>query len=127
MNKEEITPEEKLKQAAVKYAYETYRITPLKVKELFIEIATSEAAREYWKRDDYEKEMFRIEIARLQEEMISISGRIMYTEAEKEKYWQFECECGFSGYSVIASGGGQIADTGDYDDCRCPSCLNIID
>jgi hypothetical protein len=41
----------------------------------------------------------------------------------KERYFPVRCErCGFEGCSCDWDGGGQIADTGDYDDIYCPKC-----
>jgi hypothetical protein len=41
-----------------------------------------------------------------------------------ETHWyNAECEsCGWYGSSQYLDGGGQIADTGDYNDCYCPWC-----
>ena len=33
-------------------------------------------------------------------------------------------KCGWFGYNNELAGGGQIADTGDYDDARCPVCYS---
>ena len=40
----------------------------------------------------------------------------------KQTYFALECKCGWMGMSHLADGGGQIADTGDYDDLYCPKC-----
>lgn len=46
-----------------------------------------------------------------------------YTEEELKKWWIAVCpECKWSGLSRDCGGGGQIADTGDYDDPVCPEC-----
>jgi hypothetical protein len=38
-------------------------------------------------------------------------------------YYMAECSvCGWYGSSKYVGGGGQIADTGGYDDIRCPVC-----
>ena len=37
-------------------------------------------------------------------------------------FFTCECECGWWGSSEFLTGGGQIADTGDYSDCYCPVC-----
>lgn len=58
---------------------------------------------------------------------LKLLKRITYTEEEKEKYFEVECDCGFKGLSFLLLGGGQIADTGDYGDCYCPCCNEIID
>jgi hypothetical protein len=43
--------------------------------------------------------------------------------AEMKKYYFCECKlCGWRGSSQFAVGGHSIADTGDYDDIRCPIC-----
>lgn len=43
----------------------------------------------------------------------------------ESKFNTTECiECGWYGSSELLDGGGQIADTGDYDDCYCPVCGN---
>lgn len=42
------------------------------------------------------------------------------------KFWYAVCEhCGWRGSSEKLSGGGQIADTGDYGDCYCPQCESV--
>ena len=66
-------------------------------------------------------------IKTLQDTCIELSKRAFYTEEEKQKYWEFECECGFSGLSILVIGGHQIADTGDYGNCYCPCCGKIAD
>lgn len=41
-----------------------------------------------------------------------------------KKWWMGECPtCGWIGNTGFADGGGQIADTGDYDDPICPVCF----
>ena len=67
------------------------------------------------------------QVSDLQNTCIELSKRAIYTDEEKQKYWEFECECGFSGLSLLVLGGGQIADTGDYGDCYCPCCGKITD
>lgn len=66
------------------------------------------------------------QIKTLKETCIALSKRAEYSKEEKEKYWDFECECGLIGYSNILLGGGQIADTGDYGNTYCPCCNNNI-
>lgn len=66
------------------------------------------------------------QIKALKETCIELSKRAKYSKEEKEKYWDFECECGLIGYSKILLGGGQIADTGDYGNTYCPCCNNTI-
>lgn len=40
-----------------------------------------------------------------------------------ETYFPVECtNCGWKGWSHLANGGSQIADTGDYSDIYCPKC-----
>lgn len=40
-------------------------------------------------------------------------------------YYMCQCEkCGWMGMSYACAGGGQIADTGDYDDPLCPKCFS---
>jgi hypothetical protein len=58
---------------------------------------------------------------------IELSKRAIYTNDEKDKYWEFECECGFKGLSLLATGGSQIADTGDFGNCYCPCCGSDVD
>lgn len=44
---------------------------------------------------------------------------------DKHNYYFVKCEkCGWMGSSNLCAGGGQIADTGDYEDCLCPKCFN---
>jgi hypothetical protein len=46
-------------------------------------------------------------------------------EDVKNNFYTVKCEkCGWWGSSKFLEGGGQIADTGDYDDCYCPVCGN---
>ena len=41
------------------------------------------------------------------------------------KFWPCRCpKCGWEGMSNDASGGNQIADTGDYNDLVCPVCIS---
>lgn len=50
--------------------------------------------------------------------------RVEYTAEELSKWWPACCpKCGWRGLSRDAAGGGQIADTGDYDDIVCPECI----
>ncbi len=58
---------------------------------------------------------------------IELSKRANYSDEEKDKYWEFECECGLIGLSCILLGGEQIADTGDYGNAYCPCCGKIVD
>lgn len=38
-------------------------------------------------------------------------------------YYPAKCtDCGWTGSSELLDGGNAIADTGDYEDCRCPNC-----
>jgi len=40
------------------------------------------------------------------------------------RYFPVACpKCGWEGSSEHVEGGGQIADTGDYDDMFCPDCF----
>lgn len=66
-------------------------------------------------------------IKSLKSTCIDLSKQVVYTEKEKEDYWEIDCECGFKGLSLFALGGNQIADTGDYDDCHCPCCGSVLD
>jgi hypothetical protein len=75
---------------------------------------------------EFEKDMLEENVKTLKHTCIELSKRASYTEEEKEKYWEFECECGFTGLSMLVLGGGQIADTGDYGDCYCPCCEKIV-
>jgi hypothetical protein len=44
---------------------------------------------------------------------------------KKHNYYTAKCDkCDWWGSSKYLLGGGQIADTGDYDDCFCPVCGN---
>lgn len=44
---------------------------------------------------------------------------------DEKKWFPMECEvCGWIGSSEHSAGGGQIADTGDYDDPLCPCCFS---
>lgn len=50
-----------------------------------------------------------------------------YRDAPKDDvdkgYYTAECEkCDWWGNSKYLGGGGQLADSGDYDDCYCPVC-----
>ena len=67
------------------------------------------------------------QVSDLQNTCKELSKRAVYTEEEKDNYWEFECECGFTGYSMLVLGGSQIADTGDYGACYCPCCGNTVD
>lgn len=56
-------------------------------------------------------------------------AELSYTEASKSDkesgYYTAQCnECGWFGTSRLLLGGGQIGDTGDYDDVYCPVCEN---
>ena len=54
-----------------------------------------------------------------------LSYRPAPKEDKKEHYFTCECpKCGWWGSSKLLCGGGQIADTGDYDDAYCPVCNN---
>jgi hypothetical protein len=75
-----------------------------------------------WEIDDLKSQ-----IESLKDTCIELCKRVVYTDEEKDKYWEFECECGFRGLSLLANGGDQIADTGDYSDCSCPCCGKIVD
>ncbi len=45
---------------------------------------------------------------------------------KEQKFFTVEChKCGWWGSSELLEGGGQIADTGDFDDTYCPVCYNI--
>lgn len=47
-----------------------------------------------------------------------------YTADELQRWWPAKCpKCGWRGLSCDCSGGGQIADTGDYGDVECPQCV----
>ncbi len=47
-----------------------------------------------------------------------------YTKEDLKKWWPAVCPgCGWKGLSRDCYGGGQIADTGDYDDLSCPECV----
>ncbi len=43
------------------------------------------------------------------------------------EYWDAVClKCNWSGSSKDCQC-GQIADTGDYEDCRCPKCGEVVE
>lgn len=44
---------------------------------------------------------------------------------QEENYFDVDCECGWWGSSKWLLGGGEIADTGDHDDCYCPVCGRV--
>jgi hypothetical protein len=45
-----------------------------------------------------------------------------------QQYWPAFCPvCGWAGLSCECEGGQPIADTGDYDDVRCPVCACEVD
>lgn len=47
-----------------------------------------------------------------------------YTKDELAVFYPVFCpSCGWKGLSRDTAGGGQIADTGDYDDIYCPMCV----
>ena len=53
------------------------------------------------------------------------SYRYASDEDAKHNFYTAECSsCGWWGSSKLLDGGGQIADTGDYEDCYCPVCGN---
>ncbi|WP_448217493.1 hypothetical protein [Endozoicomonas sp. 2B-B] len=55
--------------------------------------------------------------------MKSTDGRNFVTDDNTGGFFVIDCECcGHVFNSKDAHGGGQIADTGDYDDCYCPKC-----
>lgn len=44
------------------------------------------------------------------------------------EYWKASCpSCQWTGLSRDCAGGNQIADTGDYDDVRCPECFHVVE
>ncbi len=67
------------------------------------------------------------QISQLQSTCVELSKRVVYTEKEKDSYWEIDCDCGFIGLSMFANGGSQIADTGDYGACYCPCCGETVD
>jgi len=49
-------------------------------------------------------------------------GKVL-NSIDKNNHWFAKCDkCGWMGSSGAMEGGGQIADTGDYDDVCCPKC-----
>ncbi len=47
-----------------------------------------------------------------------------YTEIELRTWYLCKCpQCGWRGLSRDCAGGGQFADTGDYNDVVCPVCI----
>lgn len=53
-------------------------------------------------------------------------GKDLVTDDNSGGYYVCECEnCGHVFSSEHANGGGSIADTGDYNEIRCPQCDDI--
>lgn len=52
---------------------------------------------------------------------------LKYTAEQLKKSYPVKCSCGWRGLSQECAGGGQIADTGDYDDPLCPKCTKEIE
>jgi hypothetical protein len=51
-----------------------------------------------------------------------------YTADELKQWWPAVCpKCHWKGLSRDCAGGGQIADTGDYDDVSCPICGELVE
>ena len=54
------------------------------------------------------------------------NAELYFVPEKGNKYFTAKCiDCGWSGSSKFLMGGGQIADTGDYNDCYCPICESI--
>jgi hypothetical protein len=47
---------------------------------------------------------------------------LKYTTEQLKTSYPVKCACGWRGLSEECAGGGQIADTGDYEDPLCPKC-----
>lgn len=47
---------------------------------------------------------------------------LKYTSDQLKTSYPVKCFCGWRGLSEECAGGGEIADTGDYDDPICPVC-----
>ncbi len=63
----------------------------------------------------------------MQEMLNELCEGIIIKICNETKWFPCQCEsCGWVGSSEKLEGGHQIADTGDYSDCYCPSCLRII-
>ncbi len=86
-----------------------------------------EAFDKVMEEDNYLMDDLEERITNLSTTCIELSKRAVYTNEEKEKYWEFVCKCGFEGLSLFVLGGGQIADTGDYGNCYCPACGEVAD
>ena len=57
-------------------------------------------------------------------EMMQDGAIILGTEEDLQEYWIAKCpRCGWVGLSGNCEGGDPIGDTGDYDDCYCPKCI----
>lgn len=74
------------------------------------------------------------ENAALREERDDLKERLAgyeetrYSEADLKTWWPTKCKkCGWQGLSRDCSGGGAIADTGDYDDPMCPKCYGEVE
>lgn len=52
---------------------------------------------------------------------------LKYTAQQLKTSYPVKCSCGWRGLSEDCAGGGQIADTGDYDDPLCPKCTKEIE
>jgi predicted RNA-binding Zn-ribbon protein involved in translation (DUF1610 family) len=51
-----------------------------------------------------------------------------YSEEELKTYWMARCpECGWKGLACDCGGGQPMADWGDYDDCTCPQCGEVVE
>jgi hypothetical protein len=51
---------------------------------------------------------------------------VPYTPEQLKEYYPVMCnKCGWRGLSIECSGGGAIADAGDYDDIYCPKCWDF--
>ena len=47
----------------------------------------------------------------------------IYDEQDLDRYYPARCgDCGWVGISSACTGGGPLADTGDYEDIYCPKC-----
>lgn len=53
-----------------------------------------------------------------------VEEEVDYRLMDSNKWFLCTCDCGWQDSSEFSGGGGQIADTGDYDDACCPRCGN---
>lgn len=112
---------------------EIYNFFIEKIEQLQFELKAADSVNEQLqaKIDELEKANTNLEMQKAEVELenkdiksilIKMSDKVVYTEQDRKDFWEFECECGFKGFSMFLLGGGQIADTGDFGDVFCPCC-----